>query len=102
MAGWPALVARVGTAARVCRIVKEHCMNQDDFKCRWLQIRGQARNWWSKLSDDDLQRVGGQWEPFVDLLQAKYGYTHETAEEAFNQRLAELEANQKKFAIPVK
>jgi hypothetical protein len=49
-----------------------------------------------------LEQIGGQWEPFVGILQAKYGYTREAAEEAFTQRMAELEANQKKFAVPVK
>ena len=77
-------------------------MNPGEFECQWKQIRGQARNWWGKLTDDDLERVDGQWEPFVGILQAKYGYTREAAEEAFNQRIAELEANQKKFAVPVK
>jgi uncharacterized protein YjbJ (UPF0337 family) len=77
-------------------------MNKDEFECKWTQIRGQARNWWDKLTDRDLEQVGGQWEPFVGILQAKYGYTRETAEAAFNQRMVELEANQKKFAVPVK
>jgi uncharacterized protein YjbJ (UPF0337 family) len=77
-------------------------MNRDDFECKWEQIRRQARYWWDKLTDDDLQRVGGHWEPFVDLLQAKYGYTHAAAEEALNQRMAEQEAHEKKFAVPVR
>jgi uncharacterized protein YjbJ (UPF0337 family) len=77
-------------------------MDKAVFACQWAQIRGQARNWWGKFTDNDLEQVDGQWEAFVDLLQAKYGYTREAAEEAFNQRMAELEANQKKFAVPVK
>jgi uncharacterized protein YjbJ (UPF0337 family) len=98
---WSELVAGQGTATRVRRIWKEYRMSRDEFECKWEQIRGQARNWWGKLTDDDLEQVAGKWEPFVSILQAKYGYTRETAKEAFNQRMAELEANQKKFAVPV-
>lgn len=70
-------------------------MNHDEFEGQWKQVRGQARQWWGKLTDDDLERVGGKWEQFVGVLQAKYGYTREAAEGDFNQRMALFEAEQK-------
>jgi uncharacterized protein YjbJ (UPF0337 family) len=68
-------------------------MNNDEFAGQWKQIRGQARQWWGQLTDDDLEQVGGQWEQFVGVLQAKYGYSREAAEGEFNQRMAQFEAN---------
>ena len=77
-------------------------MNKDEFEGKWKQIRGQARQWWGKLTDDDLERVGGKFEQFVGVVQEKYGYTREAAETEINKRVAEFEANQKKNAVPVK
>jgi uncharacterized protein YjbJ (UPF0337 family) len=70
-------------------------VNKDEFEGQWKQVRGQARQWWGKLTDDDLERVGGKWEQLVGVLQAKYGYTREAAEGEFNQRMDQFEAGQK-------
>ena len=77
-------------------------MNKDEFDGKWKQIRGQARQWWGKLTDDDLERVGGKYEQFVGVVQEKYGYTREAAETEINKRVAEFEASQKKHAAPIK
>jgi uncharacterized protein YjbJ (UPF0337 family) len=61
-------------------------MNNDIFEGKWKQIRGQAKVWWNKLTDDDLGTVEGKFEKLVGLLQEKYGYTREQAEEEFNKR----------------
>jgi uncharacterized protein YjbJ (UPF0337 family) len=68
-------------------------MNNDIFEGKWKQIQGQTKEWWGKLTDDDLERVEGKYEQFVGLLQEKYGYTREHAEEEINRRLAEYEAH---------
>ena len=44
-------------------------MNKDEFEGKWKQIRGQARQWWGKLTDDDVERVGGKYEQFVGVVQ---------------------------------
>jgi uncharacterized protein YjbJ (UPF0337 family) len=75
-------------------------MNKDIFEGKWKQMQGQAKEWWGKLTDDDLERVGGKFDQFVGLLQEKYGYTREYAEEEINQRMAEHEARQKEVADP--
>ena len=77
-------------------------MNKDEFEGKWKQIRGQARQWWGKLTDDDIERVGGKYEEFLGVVQEKYGYTREAAETEVNKRVAEFEANKKKHAAPVK
>ena len=74
-------------------------MNKDIFEGKWKQMRGQAKDWWGKLTDDDLDRVGGKYDQFVGLLQEKYGYTRERAEEEIDRRAAEHE---KKVAVPAK
>jgi len=77
-------------------------MNKDVFEGKWKQIRGQAKDWWGKLTNDDLERAGGKFDKFVGVLQEKYGYTREHAEEAINRLTAEPEAHPKATAVPAK
>ncbi len=61
-------------------------MNNDIFEGKWKQLRGQVKVWWGKLSDDDLEKVGGKFEKLIGVLQEKYGYTRQQAEEEFKKR----------------
>lgn len=56
---------------------------------KWKQMRGQIKGSFSKLSDDDLDRVAGKFDRFISLLQEKYGYTRDRAAEEFNRQVAE-------------
>ena len=56
-------------------------MNKDIFEGKWKEMRGQAKEWWGKLTDDDLEKAEGKSDQIVGLLQQKYGYTREHAEE---------------------
>lgn len=62
-------------------------MNQDIFEGKWKEMKGQVKEWWGKLTDDDLERVDGKADQLVGLLQQRYGYTKERAEEELNQRI---------------
>lgn len=70
-------------------------MNKDIFEGKWKQLRGQVKEWWGELTDDDLERVDGKADQFVGLLQEKYGYTREYAEAEIDRRMAEYKAYQK-------
>ncbi len=62
-------------------------MNQDIFEGKWKEMKGQVKEWWGELTDDDLDRVEGKADQLVGLLQQKYGYTKQYAEEEINRRL---------------
>jgi uncharacterized protein YjbJ (UPF0337 family) len=62
-------------------------MNQDVFEGKWKEMRGQIKEWWGELTDDDLEQADGKTDQMIGLLQRKYGYTKEHAEEEFNWRL---------------
>ena len=68
-------------------VQEDRMMNQDVFEGKWKEMRGQIKEWWGKLTDDDLERVGGKADQLIGVLQQKYGYTKEHAEEEFNRRL---------------
>jgi uncharacterized protein YjbJ (UPF0337 family) len=61
-------------------------MNNNIFEGKWKQIRGQAKVWWGKLTDDDLEKVGGHYDKLIGVLQEKYGYTQQQAEEEVTKR----------------
>jgi len=71
-------------------------MNKDIFEGKWKQIRGEAKAWWGKLTDDGLDRAAGKFVVLAGLLQEKYGDTRERAVDEINQRVAEYESNLKK------
>jgi uncharacterized protein YjbJ (UPF0337 family) len=64
-------------------------MNEDVFSGKWREMRGTLRSWWGRLSDDDLERIGGEKDKLVGLVQEKYGQTREQAEREVDRRLAE-------------
>jgi uncharacterized protein YjbJ (UPF0337 family) len=61
-------------------------MNNDIFQGKWKQLRGQIRGWWGKLTDDDVEKVGGNYDKLIGLLQEKYGYTKQQAEQEYELR----------------
>ena len=71
-------------------------MSSDVLKGKWQQIRGEAKGWWGKLTDDDLERAAGKIDILAGLLQEKYGYTRAHAIEEIDQRVNEYEAKLKK------
>jgi len=71
-------------------------MNQDIFEGKWKQIRGEAKAWWGKLTDDDLDRAAGKVEVFAGILQEKYGYSREHAVEEIDKHVTDYETKLKK------
>jgi uncharacterized protein YjbJ (UPF0337 family) len=66
--------------------VKGKTMNKDVFEGKWKQVRGDVKVWWGKLTDDDLEKVEGNYDKFIGLLQEKYGYTRQRAEEEWEKK----------------
>jgi hypothetical protein len=59
------------------------------FDQNWKLIRGQSVEWWSLLAEHDLKKVdkaNDKQGKFVTLLQVKYGYTRQRAQEEINNR----------------
>jgi len=48
-------------------------MNNDIFKGKWKQLRGQIQQKWGDLTNDDLDRIQGAQSEFEGLLQERYG-----------------------------
>jgi uncharacterized protein YjbJ (UPF0337 family) len=75
-------------------------MNKDVFEGKWKQVRGEAKAWWGKLTDNDLDRAAGKFDVLVGMLQEKYGYTRQQAAAEVEKRVAAYEAKLKKTVNP--
>ncbi len=68
-------------------------MRDTAMRGHWKQIRGKAKDWWGKLTDDDLDMIDGNRDQLILKLQQRYGYTKERAAREVNARLNDLESN---------
>jgi len=62
-------------------------MNRDILAGKWKEMKGKAKEQWGKITDDELDRAEGKAEQMVGLLQQRYGYTREKAEEEYDRFL---------------
>jgi uncharacterized protein YjbJ (UPF0337 family) len=69
--------------------MEDNPMNQDIFAGQWKQMRGALKSWWGKLADDDLDRIGGQKDQLIGLVQEKYGQTRDQAQQEVERRFQE-------------
>ena len=56
-------------------------MNSDVIKGKWKQLTGKIKERWGDLTDDDLQAADGHAEYLVGMLQERYGWSMERAEQ---------------------
>ena len=57
---------------------------------RWKQLRGDIRQKWGDLTDDDVEQVAGARDKLVGRIQERYGRTREEAEREVDDFLREL------------
>src|SRR4029453_3384339 len=71
------------------KTMENNPMNQDIFAGQWKQMRGELKSWWGKIADDDLDRIGGQKDKLIGVVQEKYGYAREKAQQEVERRFKE-------------
>ena len=59
-------------------------MNDDILKGKWMQVKGEVRSKWGKLTDDDLTEIQGEAEKMIGKLQERYCYDRQQAEKELN------------------
>ena len=59
-------------------------MNNDVLKGKWLQMKGEVRRQWGKLTDDDVSQIEGSSEKLIGKLQERYGYARDQAEREYD------------------
>ncbi len=64
-------------------------MNKDIIEGNWKQLKGKIRENWGKLTDDDLEEIGGRKDHFLGKVQEKYGMNKDEAEKEW-ERISKL------------
>ena len=59
-------------------------MNDDVFKGKWHQLKGEVKSKWGQLTDDDLDQVQGDAEKLIGRVQERYGWEKERARQEVN------------------
>jgi len=75
-------------------------MNKDILEGKWKQMRGEAKAWWGKLTDDDLDRAAGKFDVLAGILQERYGYSRQYAADEIDKRVTTYETNLKEKTEP--
>jgi uncharacterized protein YjbJ (UPF0337 family) len=73
-------------------------MNKEILKGKWLQVKGDIRTRWGKLTDDEVDQIQGDAEKFLGMLQERYGYRREQAEKELNEFLRMTDDQRKRTA----
>ncbi len=63
-------------------------MNKSTFKGNWDQLKGQVKKTWGKLTDNQLEKIDGDFDRFVGAVETAYGYTSSQAANSVNEFLS--------------
>ena len=47
-------------------------MNADQLSEKWIQFKGELKQRWGRFTDEDLQRIEGNYGEFVEKVQERY------------------------------
>ena len=70
-------------------------MSQEIIKGQWKELSGRVKEWWGKLTDDDVSRIDGNQEKLVGALQQRYGYAKDRAMNEISRRIDEFTSKHK-------
>ncbi len=68
-------------------------MNSDVLAGMWKQLRGNVKQTWGKLTDDDIAQIDGNRDKLVGKLQERYGYSRDEVEHQIDRFLNDSESH---------
>ncbi|HWL62496.1 MAG TPA: CsbD family protein [Steroidobacteraceae bacterium] len=60
-------------------------MNRDTIEGSWKEMKGRIKSRWGKLTDDELDRVEGNYDILCGKIQKAYGLSREEVERDLSQ-----------------
>ncbi len=70
-------------------------MIKDIPSAKWKHLHNDVKEWWAKLTDDDIAQIDGRMDELAAKLQERYGFSKEETETEIEQFLKDVEARQK-------
>lgn len=59
-------------------------MDRNIIEGNWKQFKGRIKEQWGKLTDDDIDEIGGKRDRLVGKIQERYGKTKDEVEKDLN------------------
>jgi uncharacterized protein YjbJ (UPF0337 family) len=60
--------------------LEESTMNWDRIEGNWKQLKGQVKEKWGKLTDDEFDVIAGNRDQLVGKIQERYGCSRDEAD----------------------
>jgi uncharacterized protein YjbJ (UPF0337 family) len=67
-------------------------MNSDQLEGKWKQVKGEVREKWGQLTDDDIHVIAGRRDQLIGRIQERYGIAKESATREVDTFLKKLNA----------
>jgi uncharacterized protein YjbJ (UPF0337 family) len=65
-------------------------MNNDILKGKWNEFKGNVRERWAELTDNDVEEINGNMEQLIGKLQQRYGMAKDRASKEANSWMESL------------
>lgn len=59
-------------------------MRTSEIEKNWKTLKSSIKNEWNELTEDELNKMEGNWDKMVDTLALKYSLTKMEAEDQLN------------------
>jgi len=66
-------------------------MNRDVLEGQWKQLKGQVKQQWGRLTDDELDTINGRYDELAGLIQERYGYSRDEAANELDMFLSNMD-----------
>lgn len=60
---------------------------------QWEQVKYKVKEWWNKLTEEDLDRIQGHNNLLIDVIAERYGYTKEQADREVAKFMEQFRSN---------
>lgn len=72
-------------------------MNEDRLLGKWQQLKGEIKQQWAKLTDDEVTNLDGKTDSLVGVLQEKYGKAKDAIAQEVNEWLDKFDSEKKEL-----
>jgi uncharacterized protein YjbJ (UPF0337 family) len=73
-------------------------MNSNELEGKWEQLKGQIKEKWGKLTNDDIVIIKGKKEQLIGKLRERYGYTSDQASKELGSFMKECSCSPSDFS----
>lgn len=72
-------------------------MNEDRLLGKWQQLKGEIKQQWAELTNDEVTNLDGKTDSLVGVLQEKYGKAKDAIAQEVNEWLDKFDSEKKEL-----